>query len=94
MITTKHRPRFDGDEAVTVVMMVLVMMMMLMMILMMPGVMTMMTVTISPSGGEFPRRNLPARDLFSLFLLLRPVAAAEKYCEASTNSFRANYKSS
>ena len=78
MITTKHRPRLDGDEAVTVVMMVLVMMMMLMMIPMMPGVMTTMTVTISPFGGEFPRRNLPARDLFSLCLLLRPVAAAEK----------------
>ena len=75
-------------------MMVLVMMMMLMMIPMMPGVMTVTTVMISPSGGEFPRRNLPARDLFSLCLLLRPVAAAEKYCEAPTNSFRANYKSS
>ena len=63
----------------TAVMMVLVMGMMLMMIPMMPGV---MTVTISPSGGEFPRRNLPARELFSLCLLLRPVAAAKKYCEA------------
>ena len=40
--------------------------MMTMMIPMIPGTMTVTVVTISPSGREFPQRNLPARKVFSL----------------------------
>ena len=41
-------------------------MMMMPMILMMPGTMTVTVVMICPSRREFPRRNLPARKVFSL----------------------------
>ena len=61
-------------------MMVLMMMMMTMMILMMPGAMTVTVVMISPSGREFPRRNLPARKLFYLYV----VSVAKRRRKTST----------
>ena len=45
---------------------VMVLMMMTMTILMMPGAMMVTVVMISPSGREFPRRNLPDRKVFLL----------------------------
>ena len=59
--------------------MVLMMMTMTMMILMMPGAMTVTVVTISPSGREFPRQNLPARKVFSLCRFRREEAAENFY---------------
>ena len=50
-----------------------------MMILMMPGAMTVTAVTIPPSGREFPRRNLPARKVFSSLCHFRRDEAAEKF---------------
>ena len=52
-----------------------------MMILMMPGAMTVTVVTISPSGREFPWRNLPARKVF--LCRFRREDAAEKFYEVA-----------
>ena len=63
--------------------MVLMVLMMLMMISVMPGVMTMMMVTISPSGRAFPQRNLPARKVFSSLYHFHRKEAAEKFYEVA-----------
>ena len=60
--------------------MVLLMTMTMMMIPMMPDTMTVTVVTISPSGREFPRRNLPARKVF----LLSVVPVAKRRQKTST----------
>ena len=63
--------------------MVLMVKMMLMMIPMMPGAMTVTVVTIPPSGREFPRRNLPARKVFSSLCSFYREEAAEKFYEVA-----------
>ena len=63
--------------------MVPMMVMMLMMIPMMPGATMMTVVMIPPSRREFPRRNLPARKVFSYLSHFRHEKAAEKFYEVA-----------
>ena len=65
------------------IVMVLMVEMMLMKIMIMPDMMTMTAVTISPSGREFPRQNLPARKVFSSLCRFRRKEAAENFYEVA-----------
>ena len=60
---------------------------MMMMIPMMPVVMTMSAVTVSPSGREFPRQNLPARKVFFSLSHFRCEEAAEKFYKVPPRCF-------
>ena len=80
----KVQPKMlQRDEVEMAVMMVLVVEVMVMMILMKFSTMAVMTASISPSGREFPPADSCLPESFSLSGVLRPVAAAEYFCEPS-----------
>ena len=68
----------DGME-----MMVLAVEMVMMMIPMKSSWMTVMMVTISPSGREFPPADFCLSESFSLSVVFRFAAAAEYFCGVS-----------
>ena len=65
MNSARYNSDCNGEVDGMKVEMVLVLVMMVMMISMMPVTMVMTMRTISPFGRNSPRRNLPAREVFS-----------------------------